>query len=98
MLTVGENTLRCSGVGLVQFDMSNRCPINVEVLVVDEKLLGLDLLLRFDAIKKLGRVCVTSDGTASFPQLYQPLCAAITINKPDFHVENDHNRRIWVVF
>ena len=84
LVTVGERTLRCSGVGLVQFDMSNRPPINVEVLVVDDKLLGFDLLLRFVIIKKLGRVCVTSDQTMSFPQFDRPLFTAIIINKPDF--------------
>ena len=39
---------------LVQLDMNNRCPISIEVLIADSKLLGFNLLLRFDAIKKLG--------------------------------------------
>ena len=97
VFTVGERTLRCSEVRLVQLDVNNRHPINIEILVVDEKLLGFDLLLGFDIIKKLGGICVTSDGTVSFPQFDQPLCAAITINKPDFHAEYDQNSRIWVV-
>ena len=92
VLTVGEIILRCSGVGLVQLDVHNRPPINVEVLVVDEK-----LLLRFDAIKKLGGICMTSNGTVNFPQLDQPLRAAITINKPGIYTEYDQNWRIWVV-
>ena len=50
-------------MGLVQLDARNRCLINVEVLVVDKKLLVFDLLLGFDVIKKLGGVYVTSDGT-----------------------------------
>ena len=41
------------GVGLLQLDVSNRHPISIEVLVVNEKLLGFDLLLGFEAIKKL---------------------------------------------
>ena len=67
------------------------------VLVVDYKLLGFDLLLGFDAIKKLGGVCVTCNGTVSFPQLDRPMCAAISINKPDFNARYDKNRMIWVV-
>ena len=82
MLSVHERTFRCSGVGLVQLDESNRCLINFEVLVMDGKLLGFNLLLRFDAIKKLGGVCVTSDGTVSFSQLDRNLCTAITITEP----------------
>ena len=97
VFTVGEKTLRCSGVGNIQLDMSNRHPVSMEVLVVDNKLLGFNLLLRFDAIKKLGGLCMTSDGTVGFLQLVRPLCAAITINAPNFHVEHDQNRRIWVV-
>ncbi len=50
MLSIHEKTFRCSGVGLVQLDESNRCLINFEVLVMDGKLLGFNLLLRFDAI------------------------------------------------
>ena len=59
-------------------------------------MLGFYLLLGFDIIKKLGGVCVTSNGTVSFPQLHQPSCAAITINEPDFHVEYDQSKKIWV--
>ena len=98
VLTVGERTLRCSGVALVRLDVSNRCPISIEVLVVNNKLLGFNLLLRFDAIKKVGGVYVTSDRTISFPQFDRPLCAAITTNEPLFYAEHDQNRRIWVVF
>lgn len=38
--------------------MSDRHPIDVEVLVVDRKLLGYDPLLRVDIIKRLVGVCV----------------------------------------
>ena len=55
--------------GLVQLDVSNRRPIYVKILVVDETLLGFNQLLRLDAIKKLEGVCMTSDRTVNFPQL-----------------------------
>ena len=55
---VDERTLRYSGVGLVQLNLSNRQSVSIEVLVVDNKLLKFDLLLGFDAIKKLVGVYV----------------------------------------
>ena len=87
----------CSGIGLIQLDVSNRGPMSIKALVVDDKLLGFNLLLQFDTIKKLGCVCMTSDGTVSFPEPEQPFGTVITISKPDFHAEYDQNRRIWVV-
>lgn len=62
VFTVDKRSLRCTGVGFIQLD-------DVEVLVVDGKLLGFDLLLGFDVINTLGGVCVTSNGSVSFPQL-----------------------------
>ena len=97
IFTVGEGALRWCGVGHVQLDVGSGCPINVEVLVADGKLLGFDLLLGFDIIKKLGGVYMARDGTVSFPQLDRPVCVAITINKPDFHAEFDQNKKIWIV-
>ena len=54
VFTVEEGALRCCGVGHVQLDVGSGCPIDAEVLVADGKLLGFDLLLGFDIIKKLG--------------------------------------------
>ena len=96
VFTVGEGALRCCGVGRVQLDVGSGCPSDVEVLVADGKLLGFDLLLGFDIIKKLGGVYTTRDGTVSFPQLNRPVCAAITIDKPDFNAEFNQNKKIWV--
>lgn len=59
VLTVGNETLRCCWAGL---GVSDRCPIDVEVLVVDWKLLEYDLLFEV-IIKRLGSVCATSSGT-----------------------------------
>ena len=97
VFTVGEGALRCCGVGRVQLDVGSGCPIDVEVLVADRKLLGFDLLLGFDIIKKLGGVYMTRDEMVSFPQLDRPVCTAIAIDKPDFHAEFDQNKKIWVV-
>ena len=45
VFTVDEEALRCCRVGSVQLDIGSGCPIDVEVLVVDRKLLGFNLLL-----------------------------------------------------
>ena len=97
VFTVGEGALRCCGIGHVQLDIGSGCPIDAEILVADGKLLGFNLLLGFDIIKKLGKVYMTRDGTVSFPPLARPVCTAITINKPHFHAEFDQNKKIWVV-
>ena len=97
VFTVGEGALRCCRVGPVQLDVGSGCLINVEVLVANRKLLGFNLLLDFDIIKKLGGVYMARDGMVSFPQLDRPVCTAITIDKPDFHAEFDQNKNIWVV-
>ena len=97
VFTVCEGALRCCGVGCVQLDIGSGYPIDVEVLGADRKLLGFDLLLGFDIIKKLGGVYMTRDGMVSFPQLDRPVCAAITIKKLNFHAEFDQNKKIWVM-
>ena len=97
VFTAGERALRCCEVGRIQLDVSSAYPIDVEVLVADGKLLEFDLLLGFDIIKKLGGVYMTRDGTVSFPQLDRPVCAAVAIDKPDFHAEFDQNKKIWFV-
>jgi len=96
VLTVGGSTLKCCGVGTVRLGVGNRPSINVEVLIVDGELLGLDLLLGLDAIKQLGGMSMTSTGEVTFPQLDEPSCAAIVINEPDFHAKYDANKRIWI--
>lgn len=70
--------------------MRNRSSIDVEVLVVDDKLLGFDLLLGFD----MGGAYVSSDGTVRFPQLDRHLCAAITINETDSIRSMTRTRRL----
>lgn len=84
ILTVGHENIRWCGLGFVQLGVSNRHPIDVEVLIVDRKPLGYKLLLGVDIIKRLGGVCMTSSGTVNFLQLDWPF----TINKPDFHAED----------
>lgn len=68
----------------------------IEVLVVDGELLGFDLLLGFDAIKKLGRLQITECGDVWFPKHGIVCCTAIKIEEPDFCAEFNPNWNIWV--
>lgn len=54
-----------------------------------EKLLGFDLLLRFDAMKKLGVVHLTKLGEVHFLTENLPM---IKINEPDFSVIFDQRK------
>ena len=54
VLTVAGSTLKSCGVGVVELSMGTTLSIIVEVLIVDGKLLGFDLLLGLDTIKLLG--------------------------------------------
>ena len=76
---------------MVRLGMSNRPSINIEVLVIDKELLGFDLLFGLDVIKQLGGMTMTSTSEVKFPQLDEPICAAITINEPDFQAEYNAN-------
>lgn len=69
VLTVGDVTFTYCGIRLVQLGVSDRCHIDVKVLVVNRKLLRYDLLPGVDIIKRLGGACVTGSGTVSFSQL-----------------------------
>lgn len=53
VLTINSNTLKCSRVVNLNLHINSTAPLDFEVLVVDEELLGFDLLLWFDTIKKL---------------------------------------------
>ena len=76
VLTVGGSTLLCWGVGLVWLSMNNRSFIDIEVLIIDEELLGFDLLLWLDIIKHLGGMFMTSSGEVKFSLHDEPICAA----------------------
>lgn len=58
--------------------------IIVTFLVVYSKLLGFNLILRKDIIRKLDGVQITSSGKAVFSRRTLPICAALKIDEPDF--------------
>ena len=61
-------------------------------LVVDKELLGYDLLLGLDAITQLGSIAMSGTGEVRFPQHRTLICAAITLDEPDFHAEYDEGK------
>lgn len=58
--------------------------IKVNVLIVDKELLGFNMHLAMDIIKKLDRVHISESGKICFSI---PICAAIRIEKPNFSAE-----------
>ena len=82
VLTANGRTLKCHGYGKIKLGLEWAQPVIVEVLVVDRRLLGFDLLLRIDVIKELGGVHLTESGEV---HLRNPnRCAAISIDEPNF--------------
>lgn len=85
----------CCGVSVVHISIGNGSPVAVTVLVVDGELLGYDLLLGMDAITQLGGITVNGAGDVSFSRPNKQMCAAITLDEPDFHAEYDKGTNTW---
>ena len=95
MITVGESSLICYGESVVWIGIGNRPPVVVRTLVLDKELLGYDQLLWLDAIIQLGGIALSGTGEVKFPQHGIPICAAITLNEPDFHAEYNRGKHVW---
>ena len=67
--------------------MTNRNPLKTNVLVVNSKPLGFDLLLGMEVIKKLGGVHIDKRGKAHFAESAHTLGATIELEQPDFRAE-----------
>ena len=63
--------------------------------LVDRELLGHHLLLRLDLITQLGGMAMSGTSKVRFPRHGTLICAAITLDEPDFHTENDEGKHIW---
>ena len=59
------------------------------------ELLGYDLLLGMDSIKQLGGITVDGTGNIRFSRREKRICAAITLDKADFHAEYDRDTNAW---
>lgn len=41
-------------------------------------------------------MCITKSGDVRFPEEDILQCAAISINEPDFSVQFDHQKKVWI--
>ena len=85
----------CCGESVVQIGIGNGPSVAVRALVVDEALFGYDLLLGLNVIRQLGGMTMSATGEVKFPQRERLMCAAITLDEPDFHAEYDKAKRVW---
>ena len=77
--------------------MTNKNPLKTNVLVVNCKPLGFDLLLGMDVIKKLGGVHIDEGGKAHFAEAAHTLGATIELEQPDFRAKFDQRTKSWTV-
>ena len=95
LLVVGGSSSMCCGESVVQIGIGDGPSVAVRALVVDGDLLGYDLLLGLNAIRQLGGMAMSDTGEVRFPQRERLMCAAITLDEPDFRAEYDEAKRVW---
>lgn len=91
-----RETRACCGISVVAFWLQGGCPVKINILVAWEKLLGFNLLIGMNAIKELGGVGITPSGAVEFDRK-PSLCAALTIEEPDFSVKFNQEKKAWAV-
>ena len=94
LMVVGGNSSMCCGESVVQIGISNGPSVAVRALVVDEALFGYDLLLGLNAIRQLGGMTMSATGEVKFPQRERLMCAAITLDEPDFHAKYNKTQSV----
>ena len=97
ILTAGRKCFLSHGVGSITLTVTNRNPFKMNVLVVNSKPLGFDLLLGMDVIKKLGGVHIDEGGKEHFAVAAHTLGATIELEQPDFRTEFDQRTKSWTV-
>ena len=97
ILTASRKCLLSHGVGSITLTVTNRNPLKTNVLLVNSKPLGFNLLLGMDIIKKLGGMHIDEGGKAHFAAAARTLGATIELELPDFCVEFDQCTKSWTV-
>ena len=97
ILTGGRKCLLSHGVGSITLMVTHRNPFKTNVLVVNSKPLGFDLLLGMDVIKKLGGMHIDEGSKAHFAEVAHTLGATIELEQPDFRAEFDQCTKSWTV-
>ena len=77
------------------FNSDQQKSLKTNVLVVNSKPLGFDLLLGMDVIKKLGSVHIDERGKAHFAEVAHNLGVTIELEQPDFHAEFNQCTKSW---
>ena len=93
--TMSGDSFRCSGTGSVEVVTATDQRAHVDVLVVDKRPLGVELILGMSGIARLGGVSVQSPSQVRFcgAAVLPPLGA----DAPDFSVRFDAAQRKWTV-
>ena len=97
LTTVGGERLSCDGVGRVTVETSAGQRAEISALVMDQRPLGVELILGVDGISALGGVIVKSPtdlvfcGGAVAPE------ARLSVDAPDYEVHFDDQEKIWKV-
>ena len=78
ILTAGRKCLLSHVVGSITLTVTNRNPLKTNVLVVNSKQLGFNLLLGMDVIKKLGGMHIDKGGKAHFAEAAHTLDATMS--------------------
>ena len=97
ILTAGRKCLLSHGVGSITLTVTNKNLLKMNVLVVNSKPLGSNLLLGMDVIKKLGGTHIDEGGKAHFAEAAPALGATIELEQPDFRAESNQHTKSWIV-
>ena len=97
ILTASRKCLLSHGVGSITLTVTNRCPLKTNVLVVNSKPLGFDLLLGMDVIKKLDSVHINEGGKAHFAEAAHTLGVITELEQLDFRAEFNQRTKSWTV-
>ena len=97
ILTAGRKCLLSHVVGSITLTVINRNPLKTNMVVVNSKPLGFDLLLGMDVIKKLGGVHINKGGKTHFAEAAHTLGVTIELEQPGFRAEFDQCIISWTV-
>ena len=95
--TISGGELRCSGVGTVTVEAPTGHRASLEVLVVEERPLGVDVVLGVAGISALGGVTVLSPAEVRFCGAVCHAPPPLDIETRDFRVQFDAAERKWSV-
>ena len=94
MRTIDGESWTCCGIATVSILTSGGSHAVVNVLVVPERPLSYNQLIRIDMIQALGGVMIMPVGDVKLGG-EKEACAALCVDEPDFDASFNHNKRIW---